>query len=125
MLCISNQYIHVRMKQCMFVYYTYSSCTVTAYWCLCCVFLCVSQYLRKALICSDSINLDILAFLDEPQVCIVGLIVVHVECLQNKKSVHPLSNSRNVSFRVKRTTHSKEADNMRTSIHWKILTRLS
>lgn len=46
--------------------------------------LCEYPYLCKALICSNSVNFDVLTFLDKPQVCIVGLIVVHVECLQKQ-----------------------------------------
>lgn len=42
----------------------------------------VRQYLCETLICSNGIDLDILAFLDEPQVGIVGFIVVHVKSLQ-------------------------------------------
>lgn len=58
-------------------------------------------YLCKALICSNSINLDILAFLDEPQVGIIGLIVVHVERLQNKHSVHHVANRSNGIYQTK------------------------
>lgn len=54
------------------------------------LYVCVRPYLCKTLICSNSIDLDILALLDEPQVGIVGLIVVHVECLQNKQCPSPL-----------------------------------
>lgn len=50
----------------------------------------VGPYLCKTLICSNCIDLDVLAFLDEPQVGIVRLIVVHVECLQNKQSPSPV-----------------------------------
>lgn len=49
------------------------------------VCVCVCPYLCKTLICSYSIDLDILAFLDEPHFVSVGLMVVHVECLQNKQ----------------------------------------
>ena len=51
--------------------------------CLC------SAYLCETLIGSNRVDLDVLALLDEPQVGIVGLVVIHVERLQNKQHTSP------------------------------------
>lgn len=45
----------------------------------------VFPYLCETLIGSNCVDLDVLALLDEPQVGIVGLVVVHVERLEKKK----------------------------------------
>lgn len=42
-------------------------------------------YLCKTLVGSNRVDLDVLALLDEPQVGVVGLVVIHVERLQNKQ----------------------------------------
>lgn len=49
----------------------------------------VFPYLCETLIGSNRVDLDVLALLDEPQVGIVGLVVVHVERLQNKRHASP------------------------------------
>lgn len=48
-------------------------------------------YLCKTLIGSDRVDLHILALLDEPQVGIVGLIVVHVKRLPQKEKKTPMT----------------------------------
>lgn len=61
----------------------------------------VGLYLRKTLIGSDRVDLHILALLDEPQVGIVGLIVVHVKRLprkERKKNTHNITGCRKESY---------------------------
>lgn len=57
--------------------------------------LCVRAglYLCETLIGSDRVDLHILALLDEPQVGIVGLVVVHVKRLprKEKKKTTPMT----------------------------------
>lgn len=46
--------------------------------------VCEVLYLCEALIGRDRVDLHVLALLNEPQVGIVGLVVVHVKCLKKK-----------------------------------------
>lgn len=62
----------------------------------------VGLYLCKTLIGSDRVDLHVLALLDEPQVGIVGLVVVHVKRLpqkeREKKPTHDITGCRRESY---------------------------
>lgn len=49
--------------------------------------VCAVVYLCEALISRDRVDLHVLALLNEPQVGVVGLVVVHVERLKMQTDV--------------------------------------